>query len=104
MGYLDKALEMMQKQGSGMINTDLIGSTLMEIGKGYKPGLSRWIRERPDRWDQLLTLEDRINEVALTKEDEIILKDALSDYKDFFEEMTDLYVTGEMLPLFEDRK
>jgi hypothetical protein len=88
MGYLDKALETMQKQGDGTINTNLIESTLMEIGKEYKPGLIRWIRECPDLWRQLIALESRINETALSKDDETILKDALSDYREFFEEMT----------------
>jgi len=83
MGYLDKALKTMQKQGGGMINTNLIESTLMEIGKEYKPGLIRWIRERPDLWRQLIALESRINETALSKDDEITLRDALSDYREF---------------------
>jgi hypothetical protein len=85
MGYLDKALEAIQKQGGG-IDFDLIETTLKEIGKDYRPGLIRWIREEPDQWTRLLALEDGINRAALS-EDEIILRDALSEYRGFFEEM-----------------
>jgi len=99
MGYLDKALKTMQKQGGGMINTDLIESTLMEIGKGYRPGLIRWIRERPDRWQQLIALESRINEVALAQI-EVVLREALKAYHLFFEEMMMAYETSNILPLF----
>jgi hypothetical protein len=86
MGYLDKALETMQKQGGGTINTDLIESALMKIGRGYNPGLISRIRERPDRWRQLLALEDKINEIALSKDDEITLRCALSDYMEFLQD------------------
>jgi len=83
-----KALKAIQEQRGWIVNHDLLDVTLQEIGRQYKPGLIRWIREHPDRWRQLITLESRINETALSKDDEIVLKDALSDYREFFEEMT----------------
>jgi hypothetical protein len=83
-------------------NHDLLDTTLMEIGRQYKPGLIRWLRTHPDRWRQLLALESRINEVVLSKEDGSTLKDALSDYRSFFEEMVKQYVEGDPLPLGGD--
>jgi len=73
-----------------------IDQTLHEINKGYRPGLIRWLREHPDRWRRLLDFESRINEVTLMN-DEVGLKCALSDYREFFEEMTALYVKGDTL-------
>jgi hypothetical protein len=81
-----KALEAIQKREVKVVNTDLIEITLWEIDKGYRPGLIGWIEGSSDRWAVLLTLEDRINRAALL-EDEIILRDALSEYRGFFEEM-----------------
>lgn len=78
-----KALEAIQKRGGKVVNTDLIETTLKEIGKEYKPGLIEWIKGNPDRWAMLLTLEDRINQAALCK-DEGRLGSALSEYQSFF--------------------
>lgn len=81
-----KALEAIQKRGGKVVSTDLIETTLREIGKGYRPGLIGWIKGNPDRWNRLLLLEDRINQATLSKDDPG-LKTALSAYKDFIMEM-----------------
>ena len=80
MGYLDKALETMQKQGGRIVNHDLLDATLREIGKGYQPGLIGWIKGNPDRWTVLLTLEGRVNEKALGGNIEG-LREALNEYQ-----------------------
>jgi predicted RNA-binding protein len=48
----------------------------------------------------LLGLEDRINQAVLAQ-DEVALRDVLSDYREFFVEMTDM--KGDVLPLFEGK-
>lgn len=97
---IKKAVEETYKQsGVRMPNYDLIDSTLKEIGKGYKPGLIRWIRHDSGRWREFLALEDRINQAALSK-DEPGLKDALRRYHLFFEEMLKLYEASNIFPLF----
>jgi len=78
---------------------DLIETTLREIGKEYRPGLIRWIREESDRWNRLLLLEDRINQATLSKDDPG-LKAALSAYKDFIMEMLKSFEMENSLPLF----
>lgn len=101
MRYLDKALETLQKQGSGTINTDLIETTLQEIGKGYLPGALEWIRiNRPQEWARLLKIEATINQIALAQ-DERGLTMTLSDYRKFFHDMISAYQgKGENLSLF----
>ena len=74
-----------------------IDDTLVEIGRDYKPGLLAWLKGYPSRWRQMLDLECRINQVALSQEDEISLRDVLKDYRLFFQEMTNLYVKGSSL-------
>ena len=83
-----KALKAIQDQGGWIVTHHLLDATLVDIGKEYKSGLIGWIREHPDRWRQLLALENRINKTAISRDDEITMKDALSDYREFFEEMT----------------
>ena len=85
-----------------MMASLLIDNALQEIAKEYKVGLLVWLKRDPDRWRQLIALESRINEVALVQ-DEVVLRNALSDYREFFVEMVELYVKGDTLPLFEDR-
>lgn len=85
-----KALEAIRKQGGRVIDHARIEATLREIGKEYRPGLIRWIKEQPDQWGRLLTLEDQINKAALVR-DEIMLTGALSEYRDFFTEMVNWY-------------
>lgn len=97
-----KAAEMLQQQGGKAINFNLIESTLRQIGGEYRSGLIRWIRDQPERWTQLLQLEDGINQAALAKDEEG-LKDALSEYRTFFEEMLKFYSRDYDLPLFEGR-
>lgn len=97
-----KALKVIREQGGRVVNMDLIESTLKEMGKEYRPGLLGWIREDRERWRRLLTLEDRINQAALAKDEEG-LKDALSEYRTFFEEMLKFYSRDYDLPLFEGR-
>jgi len=94
-----KALKAIQEQGGWIVNHDLLDVTLQEIGRQYKPGLIGWIRERPDRWQQLIALESRINEVALAQI-EVVLREALKAYHLFFEEMMMAYETSNILPLF----
>lgn len=103
MGYLDKALEAIQQQGERVINHDLLDSTMLEIGRHYKPGLIRWIREHPDRWRELLQVESTINQTALSG-DEGGLTAALAAYRAFFKEMITLFEEAEGLPLFGGRK
>lgn len=79
-----------------------IDNCLQEIGKGYRPGMLAWLKGQPGRWKELLALESRINEVALSNQDETILKDVLSDYREFFEEMTTQYIMGD--GLFEGKR
>lgn len=101
MGYLDKAkaLEAIQNQGGKVVNFDLIESTLGEIGKKYRSGLIRWIREEPGRWNRLLQMEGKINQAVLSK-DEVMLKDVLSEYRDYFSGMVEVYGKSGTLPLF----
>jgi len=77
----------------------LINDGLAEIAKEYRPGLLAWLKSHSDRWAKLLDLEDRINLAALAG-DEVGLKCALSDYREFFEEMAERYGKGDDLPLF----
>jgi hypothetical protein len=98
-GYLDKALEALEQQGSRMIDHDLVNRTLRKIGAEYKPGLLAWIREDQNRWRRLLDLENKINQAALTM-DEAALKEMLSEYRSFFEKMLIEYGKGETLPLY----
>ncbi len=95
-----KALENIQRQGGRGVNVALIETTLLEIGKEYRPGLIRWIREKPDRWTQVLALEDRINRAALAGDD-AVLEGVLSEYRAFFSEMVEVYGRAHTLPLFE---
>lgn len=82
-----------------MVNS-LIDSTIREINKEYKPGLLPWIKSSgPENWARMLSLGGRINQDALSK-DEVMLKDALSDYRGFFSGMMKVYGKGETLPLF----
>ena len=97
-----KALKMIQEQGGRVVNMDLIERTLQEIGETYRPGLISWIKEDRSRWRRLLTLEDRINQAALAKDEEG-LKDGLSEYRTFFSTMVEVYSKGETLPLFGDK-
>jgi hypothetical protein len=93
MGYLDKALEMMQKQGSGTINTNLIETTLREIGKEYRPGALEWIRiNRPEEWARMLTLEEGINQAALSRDMEN-LKQSLSNYQELILGVVEVFET-----------
>jgi hypothetical protein len=92
---------MVKRQGSRVIDHNLIERTLMEIGREYRPGLIGWLKEDRGRWQRLLVLESRINEVALSKEDERVLKDTLDDYREFFGEMGVLFTKGDALPLFK---
>ena len=44
----------------------LIDRTLREINEAWEPGTVEWIKaNRPDEWRKLLTLEQRINRMAL---------------------------------------
>ncbi len=95
-----KAIEAIEKQGGRVVDPDRIETTLREIGKEYRPGLIRWIREKPDRWTRLLALEDRINRAALAG-DHAVLEGVLSEYRAFFSEMVEVYGKVHTLPLFE---
>jgi hypothetical protein len=94
-----KALEAIKAQGGRVIDHDLIDRTFREINETYRPGLIGWLKEDRPRWRRLLNLEDGINRAALAQ-DEAGLKDMLSDYRDFFVAMLQLYGEGETLPLF----
>jgi hypothetical protein len=48
-----------------MTANSLIDDTLKRINHGYSPGTLRWIKGNPGRWAVLLTLEGRVNEMAL---------------------------------------
>jgi len=80
----------------------LIDNALQEIAKEYRPGLLVWLKRQPDRWRQLLTLEDRINQTALSKDDPG-LKTMLQAYKDFFQEMLERNEMNNALPIFGRR-
>ena len=77
----------------------LIEQTLQEIGKDYRPGLVRWMRRESGQWSRFLTLEDEINAATFVA-DEQRLKDALSRYQGFFDEMLNVFEKGEAFPLF----
>jgi len=62
------------------MTNSLIDDTLKRINQGYSPGTLRWIKGNPDRWAVLLTLEGRVNEMALGS-DTGGLKRALSEYQ-----------------------
>jgi len=94
MGYLDKALETMQQQGWKVVNTDLIKSTLLEIGKEYRSGLVGWIKtNRPEDWAGILTLEEEINQAALSGNMES-LKQNLSNYKELILGAVEIFETA----------
>lgn len=90
MGYLDKALEAIQQQGIPVSYFHLVETTLHEIGRQYQPGLIKRIKEDTGKWKELLQLEDRINHAG----DVVTLKNALSDYREFFLEMAEAYGKG----------
>ena len=70
-----------------MTANSLIESTLKKIAETYPSGtLHQMKQNRPNEWKRLIALEEEINRAALS-EDEIILRDALSEYRGFFEEM-----------------
>jgi hypothetical protein len=102
MGYLDKALEAIQKQGGRVVNHDLLDATLREIGREYKPGLIRWIRHDSGQWSKFLALEDDINRTTLSG-DEDELREALAAYQTFFQGLLKAYVHSNTLPLFAGR-
>jgi hypothetical protein len=87
-----------------MTARSLIDDALVEIAKGYKAGLLRWIRiEYRPQWREMLGLEDTINRAALTGNKEGLTA-ALQSYKVFFREMVRLFEEAEGLPLFGGMK
>ena len=59
----------------------LIDRTLREINEAWEPGTVEWIKaNRPDEWRKLLTLEQRINGMALGGSIEG-LREGLNEYQ-----------------------
>jgi hypothetical protein len=66
MGYLDLALEARVRMENQDNHHALIDRTLQEINKEWESGALEWIRvSRPDKWGEMVTLEGRVNELAL---------------------------------------
>ena len=64
-----------------MTANSLIELTLEEIARDYQPGTLVWMkRSRPKEWGTMLTIEERINKMALGG-DRDGLRGALSDYQ-----------------------
>ena len=58
----------------------LIEKTLQEINRAWESGAIEWMKaNRPNEWGTMLTLEGRVNELALGSDTEG-LKRALSEY------------------------
>ena len=59
----------------------LIEKTLQEINRAWESGAIEWMKaNRPNEWGTMLTLEGRVNEMALGSDTEG-LKRALSEYQ-----------------------
>ena len=82
-----------------MTGNSYIDDGLVEISRGYRPGLLAWVKQQPGRWRQLLALEDRINGTSLAHDEEGLTA-ALQAYHLFFEEMTETYCEGDQGSLF----
>jgi hypothetical protein len=64
-----------------MTANSLIDITIREITRDYQPGTLAWMKANsPDDWGNMLTLEGKVNEMALGSDTEG-LKRALSDYQ-----------------------
>ena len=58
-----------------------IDTALKEINRNYQPGTLEWMRvNRPEEWEKMISLEDRINQAAL-RGDEEELERVLVDYQ-----------------------
>lgn len=63
-----------------MVNR-LIDSTLKEIARDYQPGTFPWMKAyRPNEWGTMLTLEGKVNEMALESNLKG-LREALDEYQ-----------------------
>jgi hypothetical protein len=64
-----------------MMANSLIDATIREIAQAYQPGTLAWMKTNwPDDWTHMLTLEGRVNEMAL-ESDLGGLREALSEYQ-----------------------
>jgi hypothetical protein len=64
-----------------MMANSLIDATIREIAQAYQPGTLAWMKvNRPNDWGDMLTLEGRVNKMALGSDTEG-LKRALSEYQ-----------------------
>jgi hypothetical protein len=63
-----------------MVNS-LIDHTLESINRDYQPGTLPWIKgNRPEKWEEMLTLEGKVNEMVLGGNIEG-LREALNEYQ-----------------------
>ena len=64
-----------------MMASSLIDAILERINQEYHPGTFPWMKaNRTDDWGNMLTLEGRVNEMALGSDTEG-LREALSEYQ-----------------------
>lgn len=71
----------------------LIDQTVEEINRGYKPGTLEWMKaNRPDEWGEILTLEQRVNEMAF-RDDLDDLRGALNSYRELIFSMLKRFKT-----------
>jgi len=67
----------------------LIDLTIREIDEVWRPGTLEWVkRARPRDWERMLTVEGKINRVAL-EENVDALREALRTYKELMVSMRD---------------
>jgi hypothetical protein len=87
MGYLDKALEAIQKQGCEVVSFDLIESTLKEINQSYRPGLVEWVKvNRSEAWAEIQQTEEVVNN-STHSGDNFGLRQALNRYRELWCQM-----------------
>ena len=64
-----------------MVNS-LIDATMREIAEAYQPSTLAWVKaNRPDEWGKMLTLEQKVNEMAF-RGDLDGLRGALNSYRE----------------------
>ena len=64
-----------------MTANPLIEVTLKEIGQRYQPGTLAWMKmNRPDEWRKMLTIERKVNELAVGSNLEGF-REALGEYQ-----------------------
>jgi hypothetical protein len=82
MRYLDIALQVKEEDGIEKNPHTLIDQTIREINKEWESGALEWIKvNRSDEWGKILTLEQRVDEMAF-RGDLDGLRGALNSYRE----------------------